>query len=98
MILERALVHIVPGQEAEYERALVEASEVIAKADGFISIRALRGIENPHTYVLLIEWESVEAHMEGFRGSELFNHYRALVGPYFDGAPQVEHFAPLSDD
>jgi heme-degrading monooxygenase HmoA len=98
MILERVLVHIVPGQEAAYEQALVEASKVIAKADGFISIRALRGIENPHTYVLMIEWESVEAHMEGFRESELFTHYRALVGPHLDGAAQVEHYAPLSAD
>jgi heme-degrading monooxygenase HmoA len=97
MILERALIHVLPGQEAEFERSLVEARDVIAKADGFGSIRVLRGIESPHTYLLLIEWESLEDHMDGFRKSDLYNHWRALLYPHFDGATQVEHYAPLSD-
>lgn len=96
MVLERALVHVLPGQETEFEHAVIEAREVIAKAPGFGSIRVLRGIESPHTYLLLIEWDTLEAHMDGFRNSELYNHWRALLGPHFDGATQVEHYAPLS--
>jgi heme-degrading monooxygenase HmoA len=97
MILERALVHVLPGQEAEFERSLAEAREVVAKADGFRSIRVLRGVESPHTYLLLIEWDSLDAHMEGFRESELYNHWRALLYQHFDGATQVEHYAPVGE-
>jgi heme-degrading monooxygenase HmoA len=95
MVLERALMRIVAGQEPEFEQSLTAAREVIAQAAGFRSIRVLRGIESPQTYLLLIEWDSLEAHTEGFRGSERFAEWRALVGPYFDGAPLVEHYAPL---
>lgn len=95
MILERALMHVLPGQEPEFERSLLEARTVIERAPGFRSIRVLRGIESPHSYLLLIEWDSVEDHTEGFRESELFSHWRALLGPHFDGTPQVEHYAPV---
>jgi heme-degrading monooxygenase HmoA len=95
MVLERALMRIVGGQEPEFEQSLIAAREVIAKAPGFRSIRVLRGIENPQDYLLLIEWDSLEAHTEGFRGSQLFDQWRALVGPYFDGTPLVEHYLPL---
>jgi heme-degrading monooxygenase HmoA len=95
MVLERALIQVVAGQELEFERSLIEAREVIAKAAGFRSIRVLRGIESPQVYLLLIEWDSLEAHTEGFRGSELFAQWRALIGPHFDGSPQVEHYTPL---
>jgi heme-degrading monooxygenase HmoA len=95
MVLERALIQVVAGQELEFERSLIEAREVIAKAAGFRSIRVLRGIESPQVYLLLIEWDSLEAHTEGFRGSQLFVQWRALIGPHFDGTPQVEHYTPL---
>ena len=45
--------------------------------------------------MLLIEWESVEAHTVGFRESDRFPRWRALVGPYFDGDPRVEHAADV---
>jgi heme-degrading monooxygenase HmoA len=97
MVLEQALVRVVVGQEAGFEDSLVAAREVIAKAPGFRSIRVLRGLENPQTYLLLIEWDSLEAHTDGFRGSELFDQWRALIGPYFDGASLVEHYSPLPE-
>jgi quinol monooxygenase YgiN len=44
--------------------------------------------------VLLVEWESLQAH-EGFRESERFSRWRAAIGPYFATPPRVEHFADL---
>jgi heme-degrading monooxygenase HmoA len=96
MILERVVIHVLPGQEESFEAALLEARKVIGRADGFRSLEALRGIESPHDYLLLIEWERLEDHVPGFRESELFNDWRALIGPHFDGAPELEHYAPLA--
>ena len=45
--------------------------------------------------MLLIDWETVEAHTVEFRGSDRFGKWRALVGPYFDGDPYVEHAADV---
>jgi hypothetical protein len=46
--------------------------------------------------VLLVEWESVDAHLDNFRATERFTTWRGLIGPYFDGAPRVEHFVDVS--
>lgn len=95
MVLERALIPILPGQEEQFEQAIAKARDVIAQAQGFRTLQLLRGIESQHTYLLLIEWETLEDHVPGFRESVLFDQWRALIGPYFDGAPQVEHYTPL---
>ncbi len=95
MIVERAQIDVRPGQEAAFEAALEEAKAVVAAAPGFRSLRAARGIEEPSRYLLLIAWDSLEAHTEGFRGSELFTRWRELIGPYFAAPPDVEHYAPF---
>ena len=35
---------------------------------------------------------TLEDHTVGFRGSPAFAQWRAIVGPFFAAAPQVEHF------
>lgn len=97
MIIERVLLPITPGREAEFEVALQEAKQVVAQAKGFRSIRVTRGIESPSTYLLLLEWDTLEDHTVGFRESELFTQWRGLIGPFFAEAPSVEHYAPIDD-
>ncbi|MCU1493518.1 MAG: antibiotic biosynthesis monooxygenase [Acidimicrobiaceae bacterium] len=97
MVTEHALIPIRPGAEAEFEAAFPAALQVVSAADGCSSVRLLRGVEQPSTYLLLIEWESLEAHMEGFRGSAAFAEWRAIIGPFFDGQPAVDHFQARSN-
>ena len=92
MILERAIFAIQPGTEQDFEVAMEQAKEVVAQARGFRSLTLQRGIEQPSSYLLLIEWDSVEDHMQGFRESELFARWRELIGTYFAAAPEVEHY------
>lgn len=51
-----------------------------------------QGVESPSRFVLLIEWDSVEAHEQGFRETERFGAWRAAIGPFFAKPPVVEHF------
>jgi heme-degrading monooxygenase HmoA len=96
MILERALLAVQPDSELDFEAAMEQAKEVIAQARGFRSLRLRRGIERHSTYLLLIEWDSVEEHMQGFRESDLFVRWRELIGSYFAAPPEVEHYeAPV---
>lgn len=94
MILEHADIRIPPGRQAEFEEAIQRGLRtVISKAKGFRSGKVVRGIESPERYVLMIEWDTLEDHTEGFRGSPLFAEWRAIVGPFFAAPPVVEHFA-----
>ena len=96
MILEHALLPVIPGQEAAFEAAFAEARPIIASMPGFISLRLERGIENPSTYLLLVEWQTVEDHQVGFRQSAEYEQWRALLHHFYDPFPVVEHFKELS--
>jgi len=95
MILERAVIHILPGQEESFETAMAQARSVISGAPGFRSLRILRGVERRHDYLLLVEWDTLEDHNVGFRESQLFHQWRGLIGRFFDGEPNIEHFEPV---
>jgi heme-degrading monooxygenase HmoA len=90
MALEIALIDVVAGQEEDFETAYREARQQLQGA-GARSIRMTRGIETPTRFVLLVEWDSVEAH-EAFRASDAFGIWRGLIGPHFANPPHVEHF------
>jgi heme-degrading monooxygenase HmoA len=96
MILEHAVVDITSGQEDAFEAAFAEAKTVLAAANGCRSISLRRGIEDPSRYLLLVEWDELDDHLVGFRESEQFTQWRALIGPYFDGQPGVDHYEPTT--
>lgn len=93
MILEIATIDIKAGTNTEFEAKLEEAQAVISRAAGYLGHQFQHGIEQENRYVLLIRWASLEDHTEGFRGSELFQEWRALIGPFFEKPPFVEHFS-----
>jgi heme-degrading monooxygenase HmoA len=95
MVLEVAQFDITAGQEDDFVAAYKTARQLLAGTPGCRSVRMTRGIETPTRFVLLVEWDSVEAHEVNFRGSENFPEWRRLIGPYFAGTPQVEHYADV---
>jgi heme-degrading monooxygenase HmoA len=98
VILEHALLSIRPGSEAAFEAAFADAREVVARAPGYRSLSLWRGMEEPATYRLLIGWDSVADHTEGFRGSELYARWSELLRPHFAEPPVVHHAAPIAND
>lgn len=96
MVLEVALIAVAPGQEEAFAAAYRKGHETLATTPGCRSVRMTRGIESPSSFVLLVEWDSVEAHVENFRNTDRFTTWRSLIGPYFASPPVVEHFTDLS--
>lgn len=91
MVLEIARFDITPGSEDAFAAAYAEAVALVEQTPGFRSRRMVRGIESPSRFVLLVEWDAVEAH-QAFRDSDRFPAWRALIGPHFAAAPDVEHW------
>jgi len=96
MILEHALITVRPDAHDEFQAGITRAREVISAAPGFRSFALHRGIESPDRYLLLVGWETLEDHTEGFRQSEAFAEWRSHIQPFFDGAPEVDHYTPLA--
>jgi heme-degrading monooxygenase HmoA len=94
MALEIADIDVNPGSEPDFIAAYLSARELLTTAEGCHSVRMTRGIESPARFVLLVEWESVEAHTN-FRATERFTQWRAAVGPFFAHPPRVEHVTDI---
>jgi heme-degrading monooxygenase HmoA len=95
VITEHALLPVVPGREEAFEAALREAVAIIGAARGFRGLSVTRGVERPSTYLLVVEWDSLEDHTEGFRGSPAYDEWRALLHSFYDPFPVVQHFTPV---
>ena len=91
-ILEHALLPVIPGREGAFEAAFAEARGIVASMPGFRSLRLERGIETPNHYLLLIEWDTLDDHEVGFRGSPQYQQWKALLHHFYDPFPVVTHF------
>ena len=92
MILEHALLPVRPGQQDAFEASFGRARELIAAMPGFRGLTLSRCLERPDTYLLLVEWDTLADHTEGFRGSAEYREWSALLHPYYEPFPTVEHF------
>jgi heme-degrading monooxygenase HmoA len=84
-----------PGQETAFEAAFADARAIIAAMPGFGGLTLSRCLERPGTYLLLVQWERLEDHTDGFRGSPEYQRWRALLHHFYDPFPTVEHFATV---
>jgi heme-degrading monooxygenase HmoA len=96
MILEIATIHIKDGTNTDFEKNLVKAQTILSQADGYLAHEFQKCMEIKNRYVLLIQWETLEAHTEGFRSSELFTQWRGLIGAFFEYPPEVVHYEVLA--
>jgi heme-degrading monooxygenase HmoA len=98
MVLELAILTVRSEEQAKFEAAFTEARKIIASMAGFRSHQLQRCVETPGRYALLVQWDTIEHHMIGFRGSPKFQQWRALLGPYFAAPPEMEHYELISRD
>ena len=95
MIIEHGVLSVEPGREAEFEQAFAQARALISCQPGFGRLSLSRSIESPNLYLLLVEWETVEAHTEGFRKSPEFEQWRQLLHHFYEPKPVIEHFVEV---
>lgn len=95
MIVEHAVLDVVPGEEQSFEEAFVEAKAIIASMHGFRSLRLDRCVEKRSRYLLLVEWDRLEDHVDGFRRSAEYERWRGLLHHFYEPFPTVEHYESL---
>lgn len=92
MILEAAILDVIPGQEREFQAAFTHAAPIISSMKGYISHQLQRCVEKQNRFILLVNWESLEAHTIGFRGSAEYQEWKKLLHHFYDPFPKVEHY------
>lgn len=91
-VTEIAFFYAQPGREDDFRAAIRQAKTHIESSDGCRSLSVRQGVETPGTFVLTVEWESLEFH-QAFRDSERLALWRTPIAPLFDRPPFVEHYA-----
>ena len=92
MIVEHALLHIKPGCTGDFEQAMLEAKPLITCQPGFKSIELRRSSGQENQYLLLVEWDRIESHQDGFRKSSEYEKWRTLLHDFYEPMPSVEYF------
>ncbi|MCA9883010.1 MAG: antibiotic biosynthesis monooxygenase [Anaerolineae bacterium] len=95
MILEVAMLNIVPGQSQAFEIAFKEASKIIASTNGYVRHELQKCLEVDNKYLLLVWWQTLEDHTIGFRGSDDYQRWKTLLHHFYDPFPTVEHYTQI---
>ncbi|WP_338552431.1 antibiotic biosynthesis monooxygenase [Paenibacillus sp. KS-LC4] len=95
MILEVAILQVKAGLADSFEASFKEASQIISSMKGYVHHELQRCLEEQNKYVLLVKWETLEDHTEGFRGSAEYQEWKRLLHHYYDPFPVVEHYTSI---
>lgn len=95
MVLEVATLNVKAGLSADFEKAFKEAQKIISSMDGYISHQLKKCIEEVDKYILLVKWETLESHTEGFRGSAEYQDWKKLLHHFYEPFPIVEHYVAV---
>lgn len=90
------MLHIRQGESGAFEAAMAEARPLIAASPGFRGIEVRPAVEAEDCYLLLVRWDDVASHRDGFRKSDRYERWRDLLHRFYDPMPQIAYFgAPL---
>jgi heme-degrading monooxygenase HmoA len=92
VILEVATLDVKQGRETEFEEAFARAQSIVGSMKGYISHQLQRCVENDSRYLLLVQWQTLEDHTEGFRGSPQYQQWKELLHHFYEPFPTVEHY------
>jgi len=95
VVLEVAILDIKPGMRQDFEIAFARAQSIISSMPGYRAHQLQQCVENANRYLLLVNWETLEDHTVGFRGSEQYLEWRALLHHFYDPFPEVQHYEPV---
>lgn len=96
MILEAVTLDVKPGMEKQFEEAFVKAQPIICSMKGYIDHQIKKCLEKEGRYLLLVNWETLEDHTDGFRNSPEYQEWKMLLHHFYEPFPVVEHYQAFS--
>lgn len=92
MITEIALLNIQPGKSVAFETAFGKAEKIISSMHGYIEHELQKCLEVDDKYLLIVRWQTLKDHTEGFRNSSDYKEWKELLHHFYDPFPVVEHY------
>jgi len=95
MVLEAAVIRVKEGMCNEFESQFRKASHFIARAEGYVEHELHKCVEEPDQYLMLVKWQSISDPIAGFRKSEDFREWQAMLEPYCAEPPAGLYFVKI---
>ena len=92
MIVEHALLEVKEGQSEAFEAAMRQAQALIASSPRFGGIEVRPSADRSDRYLLRVLWKDIPAHRDGFRQSQRYQEWRALLHHFYEPLPTIEYF------
>lgn len=96
MIVEIALLTAQPGLEHQVRDGLRAARPVIARMPGYVDSEFHQGLEEPASFILRIQWETLAAYTESFQRTELLAEWRSHFAHLLSAPPKVMPYQTIA--
>ncbi|MDA9573391.1 antibiotic biosynthesis monooxygenase [Rickettsiales bacterium] len=94
--LKVAKLNIIAGKEIEFEKNFNKAQKIISTMKGYISHELHKSMDQENIYLLLVKWQNLKDHQEGFRKSPQYQEFRKLLHHFYDPFPKVDYFSKVN--
>ena len=95
MVVEYVRYEVPPEHHGAFIAAYKSGANHLEASEHCLSYDISQGVEEPNNFTVRIEWDSVEGHEKGFRGSAHFGPFLTLVKPYFNQIREMKHYRVL---
>ena len=92
MVIERLEFEVIAGRVEEFVKFVQDTRGILDNSKGCRAFQYGRGVENPGKVILLVTWESIEAHAEA-KKPEAYVEWSKKFATFLGGRPAMEHFA-----
>lgn len=92
MIVEYIRYSVPETRHEEFVAAYRDASAELDASPHCLGYELSRCHEEPTAYVVRIQWDSLEGHLQGFRKSSDFLRFFAKVKPFFELIQEMRHY------
>jgi len=92
MVIEYVRYKIPAEQADQFVSAYATAADALHQSSHCLGFELSRCTEEPTSFILRIEWDSIEGHMEGFRKSTEFRTFFASVRPFVGNLEEMRHY------
>lgn len=92
MIVEYIRYKISEERRQELEMAYSKAMEALAASPHCLRCEVSYCVEDATQYIIRIEWDSIDGHLQGFRQSPDFQKFLKHVGGFFNNIEEMRHY------
>ena len=92
MIIEYIRYKINPEQKQAFIAGYTKAQQYLQVSPHCLGYEMAHCQEDASQYILRIEWDSLEGHMQGFRREVTFPPFFAEVKPFFANIEEMQHY------